>query len=55
MLREVLIRSHTPMCLRTLSFELTNLERHRATKFIARLFINITVFKDICKRVLFVG
>ena len=36
------------------SFELSNLEQYRATKFITRIFINITVFKDICKRVSFV-
>ena len=31
-----------------------NLEPYRTTKFIARLFINITVFKNVCKRVSFV-
>ena len=37
------------------SFELSDLERYRAIKLIAMLFINITVFKDVCKRVSFVG
>ena len=37
------------------SFKLSDLERYRATKFIAKLFVNITVFKDVCKCVLFVG
>ena len=37
------------------SFELSDLERYRAIKLIAILFINITVFKDVCKRVSFVG
>ena len=36
------------------SCELSDLERYRATRFIARLFINIPVFKDVCKRVSFV-
>ena len=39
----------------SLSFELSDLERYRAIKLIAMLFINITVFKDVCKRVSFVG
>ena len=33
----------------------TVLEWYGATKFIARLFINITMLKDVCKRVSFVG
>ena len=37
------------------SFELSDLEQYRATKFIARLFINITWFEHVCKFVLFVG
>ena len=37
------------------SFELSDLERYRAIKLIAMLFINIIVFKDVCKRVSFVG
>ena len=37
------------------SFELSDLKRYRATKFSARLFINITMFKDVCKRVSFFG
>ena len=37
------------------SFELSDLEWYRAIKLIAMLFINITVFKDVCKRVSFVG
>ena len=30
------------------SFKLSDLEWYHATKFIARIFINITVFKDVC-------
>ena len=37
------------------SFELSELEWYCAITFIARLFINITMFKGVCKRVLFVG
>ena len=36
------------------SFEISDLERYRVTKFITRLFINITMFKDVRKHVLFV-
>ena len=37
------------------SFKLSDLERYRAIKLITMLFINITVFKDVCKCVSFVG
>ena len=56
----ILHESLTAILLQTLfdsssSFELRDLERYRAIKLIAMLFINITVFKDVCKRVSFVG